>query len=146
MTADDFDIVEIPGGAALLGTARAIIAEDAEGPLVKKRVKPYRIGRTTVTNAEFAAFIDATGYITEAEHFGWSFVFWLHVPDEFGPTEGVREVEWWRRVDGANWRDVNGPGTQKSHWKEDHPVVHVSWNDAKTYAGWAGGRLPSELE
>ena len=78
--------------------------------------------------------------------FGWAFVFWSQVPDSVGATEGVLDVEWWRRVDGAHWRDINGPDTQKAAWHPEHPAVHVSWNDARAYARWAGGRLPTELE
>ncbi len=112
----------------------------------RKKVKPFRIGQTAVTNAQFAAFVAQTGHITEAELFGWSFVFWSQVSDSVGPTEGVSDVEWWRRVEGANWCDVNGPGTQAFAWRADHPVVQVSWNDARAYASWAGGRLPTEIE
>ncbi len=70
----------------------------------------------------------------------------MQVPKSLGPTLGVKDVDWWRRVDGANWRDINGPGTMDAAWDPDHPVVHVSWNDAQTYASWVGGRLPSEAE
>ncbi|TNF20677.1 MAG: formylglycine-generating enzyme family protein [Rhodobacteraceae bacterium] len=138
--------VEIPGGRALLGTDRPVLAEDAEGPLRRKTIAPFRIGVTTVTNAQFAAFIEETGHVTEAERFGWSFVFWSQVPSAVGPTQGVVDVEWWRRVDGATWRDINGPGTAEAAWHPDHPVVHVSWNDARAYAEWIGGRLPTEAE
>ena len=84
--------------------------------------------------------------MTEAERFGWSFVFWSEVPESVGPTQGVPDVQWWRRVDGANWRDINGPGTMDEAWHPDHPVVQVSWNDARAYADWVGGRLPTEAE
>ena len=127
-----------------MGTSRPIIVEDAEGPVSEKRVKPFLMGETAVTNAEFAAFIEDTGHVTEAERYGWSFVFWAQVPEAVGPTEGVADVEWWRRVFGATWRDINGPGTEA--WQPDHPVVQVSWNDARAYAAWAGGRLPTEIE
>lgn len=138
--------VEIPGGTGLVGTDDPILLDDAEGPCRRKKVAPFRIGVTTVTNAQFAEFIEATGHVTEAERFGWSFVFWAQVPEEIGPTQGVVDVEWWRRVDGANWRDINGPGTAEAAWMPDHPVVHVSWNDARAYADWIGGRLPTEAE
>ena len=138
--------MDIPGGSGLLGTSAPILLEDAEGPLRRKRVAPFRIGETAVTNAEFAAFVAETGYVTEAERFGWSFVFWNQVAKSVGLTQGVPEVQWWRRVDGATWRDITGPGEKDADRYPDHPVVHVSWNDARDYAAWAGGRLPTEAE
>ncbi len=138
--------VLIPGGQAIVGLAKAIIPDDGESPLRKQRLAPFRISPTTVTNAEFSAFIKATDYKTEAERFGWSFVFWAQVPEALGETHAVQGIEWWRKVDGATWRDINGPGTADEAWNSDHPVVHVSWNDAQAYANWAGGRLPTEAE
>lgn len=138
--------VEIPGGTGFVGTSTPHIAPDGEGPFRKKRLSGFRMSETAITNAQFAQFVDETGYITEAEQFGWSFVFWSQVPQELGPTEGVLDVEWWRRVDGATWRDAHGPGTDIATARPDHPVVHVSWADAKAYARWVGGRLPSETE
>lgn len=146
MSADDFAAVQVAGGTAFLGTGQPIIPDDEESPFRTKRVKPFKIAETTVTNAQFAAFVEATGHETEAERFGWSFVFWAQVAKEVGPTQAVVDVEWWRRVDGATWRDINGPGTEGMAWHPDHPVVHVSWNDARAFAAWAGGRLPTELE
>ena len=140
------DAVLIPGGASLLGTQNPQIPDDGEDPMRKTRIKPFRMGATSVTNAQFKAFVEATGYVTEAERFGWSFVFWAQVPESLGATQGVIDTEWWRRVDGANWRDINGPGTMAEHWHPDHPVVQVSWNDARAYADWVGGRLPTEAE
>ena len=109
------------------------------------RLKPFLMGRTTVTNAQFRQFIEATDYVTEAKRFGWSFVFWNQVPHHVGATQGVVEVEWWRRVDGATWCSPNGPQTEDA-CLDDHPVVHISWNDARAYAAWVGGRLPTEAE
>lgn len=137
---------EIPGGTALLGTAQAVIDADAESPLKKKRIAPFRMAETAVTNAQFARFIDATGYVTDAERLLWSFVFWSHVPEAVGATQAVAEAQWWRRVDGANWRYILGPGQDLAAARPDHPVVHVSWNDAAAYASWIGGRLPTEVE
>jgi sulfatase modifying factor 1 len=142
----EFETVRVPGGVSLLGTSVPCIPDDGEAPLRKTSIAPFRMGVTTVTNAEFQRFIDQTGHVTEAEQFGWSFVFHAQIPDTVGPTQGVVGVEWWRRVDGANWRDVNGPNTEAESWKPDHPVVHISWNDARAYAEWAGGRLPTEAE
>ena len=137
--------VEIPGGRALVGTRRAELADDGEGPVRRVAVKPFLLGATTVTNAEFAAFVEATSHVTEAERWGWSFVFWSDVPKSAGPTEGVIGSEWWRRVDSATWRAIHGPGSEDA-CRPDHPAVHMSWNDAAAYAAWVGGRLPSEAE
>ena len=137
--------VEIPGGRALVGTGRAELADDGEGPVRRVAVKPFLLGATTVTNAEFAAFVEATSHVTEAERWGWSFVFWSDVPKSAGPTEGVVGSEWWRRVDSATWRAIHGPGSEDA-CRPDHPAVHMSWNDAAAYAAWVGGRLPSEAE
>ncbi|MDR6308546.1 formylglycine-generating enzyme family protein [Pacificitalea manganoxidans] len=137
--------LRVEGGRALVGTATPRLPQDGESPLRRVTLKPYLLSPTTVTNADFAAFIDATGYRTEAERFGWSFVFWAQVPPHVDAPHGVVGVEWWRRVDGADWRNINGPDTAEA-WHPDHPVVHVSWNDARAFAHWAGGRLPSEAE
>jgi formylglycine-generating enzyme required for sulfatase activity len=134
----------IPGGRAEIGTDRPQIATDGEGPRRFVKVKPFRIGTTAVTNAEFAIFVEDTGYMTEAERFGWSYVFGTHIQgvDE---TAGVVGAEWWRRVDGCFWRMPLGPASGLAG-RESHPAVHVSWNDAVAYAAWAGGRLPTEAE
>ncbi len=138
--------VSIPGGRSLCGTARPEIPDDGEDPLRKTTVKPFLMGGTTVTNAEFAAFVTATGFVTEAERLEWSFVFWAHVSERIAETEAVAALQWWRKVEGANWRDITGPGTQSEVWLPDHPAVHISWNDAQAYAAWVGGRLPTEAE
>lgn len=136
----------IPGGSGLIGTDRPVFLSDEEAPVRRTKLKPFWIGRTPVTNAQFEEFVTATNFKTEAERFGWSFVFYLQLPQDYQPTLGVAGLEWWRRVDGANWRDVLGPGSAQDHCHPDHPVVHVSYNDAMAYANWAGGRLPTEAE
>ena len=142
---DISEIRAIPGGSAFFGTDRPELPVDGEAPLRRKRLKPFRIDACAVTNARFAAFVKATGYVTEAETFGNSFVFALHLPPDTPPNEGVAAAPWWRMIDGANWRAIHGPGTE-DHAQPDHPVTHVSWNDANAFARWAGGRLPSEAE
>lgn len=136
--------IDIPGGTALLGTSAPLIADDGEGPLRRKKLRPFRMAPNTVTNAEFAEFVAATDYVTEAERIGWSFVFFSDVPSDVRETQAVLGTEWWRRVDGATWLAPHGPGTVQP--APDHPVVQVSWNDAVAFARWCGGRLPSEAE
>ena len=138
------DAVQIPGGAGLLGTAHPHLPQDSEAPPLKRtKVKSVWMERGTVTNAQFAAFVAETGFVTEAERLGWSFVFASHVADSVGATEGVLEAQWWRQVFGATWAAPHGHG---STTEPDHPVVQISWSDARAYAKWAGGRLPTEIE
>lgn len=137
-------VVDIPGGTAQIGTAQPQIRDDGEGPLRRKKIKPFRISSMTVTNADFAEFVADTGYVSEAERIGWSFVFFSDVPSTQKATQGVVGTEWWRVVNGATWYAPHGPGTTTI--APDHPVVQVSWNDAVAYALWCGGRLPSEAE
>ena len=139
------DVVEVPGGIAMVGTNSPVLEIDGEQPLRTTKVRPFLMDKTTVTNKRFADFVDATGYITEAERLGDSFVFAGHLASEIGPTRAVAAAQWWRQVDGANWRSIHGPGSEHA-WRPDHPVVQVSWNDAVAFAAWAGGRLPTEAE
>ncbi len=137
------DIVWIEGGASHVGTSRPELKADGEYPIRRTRLKRFGISRYAVTNAQFAAFVRETGYRTEAEEIGWSFVFRGLMPEPSGPQpEGL---PWWSGVDGATWDHPLGPG---SDWRglENHPATHVSHNDAAAYAHWAGGRLPSEAE
>lgn len=141
---DVSDIRPIPGGTALVGTDAPVLAMDGEGPLRRKRLKPFGMDATAVTNARFAAFVAATGYVSEAERLGDSFVFHALLPQGTPPLPAVPEVPWWRIAPGASWRAPFGPEGPPA--PDDHPVVHVSWNDARAFAAWAGGRLPTEAE
>jgi formylglycine-generating enzyme required for sulfatase activity len=102
----------------------------------------------TVTNRDFAAFVEATNYRTEAEAFGWSFVFWAHLPQaDFAALvqDTALNAPWWCKVPHARWNQPEGPGSNVRA-RQDHPVVHVSWNDASAYAAWASKALPTEAQ
>ena len=142
------DMVRIPGGIFLMGTDDdAGFPADGEGPIREVDVSPFFIDETAVTNAQFGRFVRQTRYRTEAERYGWSFVFHSFVPRKVARTvtQAVAEAPWWWRVDGACWRRPEGQGSGISR-RMDHPVVHISWNDAQAYCRWAGKRLPTEAE
>jgi sulfatase modifying factor 1 len=128
-----------------VGTQRPVIEEDGESPLRKIALRGFCLEAHAVTNARFAAFVAATGYVTEAERFGWSTVFRGLLPTDapYPPSRGP--TPWWVKVDGACWSAPEGPGSSIED-RGDHPVVHVSWADARAFAAWCGGRLPSEAE
>ena len=118
---------------------------DGEGPAHDVAVSAFAIDRFAVTNDAFAEFVGATGHVSEAEHYGWSFVFAAFLPEGFPDTRAVVGAEWWRQVYGADWRHPNGPQSTIED-RMDHPVVHVSWTDASAYCDWSGTRLPTEAE
>ena len=136
----------VPGGSFAYGCDRREgNPADGEGPSRRVDVDAFRIDRCAVTNARFARFVAATGYVSDAERIGWSFVFAGLLPDDFEETRGVAAAPWWRQVYGASWRQPEGRHSDIAS-RLDFPVTHVSHNDALAFCGWAGKRLPIEAE
>jgi formylglycine-generating enzyme len=142
-------MIALPDGTFLMGTDyRDAFSADGEGPVRSVSLSPFSIDTYPVTNRNFAGFVEATGYRTESEIFEWSFVFWAHLPqDRFEELveDTVAAAPWWCKVPGASWKQPEGPGSHVAD-RADHPVVHVSWNDAAAYAAWARKSLPTEAQ
>jgi len=141
-------MVLIPGAEYLMGNQDGEgYPADGEGPVRRVRLNSFFIDVCTVTNAQFAQFVKSTGYKTEAETFGWSFVFHSLVPAVVAETvnQAVLEAPWWWLVADSYWRRPEGPGSSVVK-RPTHPVLHVSWNDAVAYCQWAGKRLATEAE
>jgi formylglycine-generating enzyme required for sulfatase activity len=147
------DAVKIPGGTFLMGS------EDfypEEAPVHRVTVDGFWMDRHSVTNTEFARFVDASGYVTLAERVPKARDYPgaradLLVPGSLVFRKPPHRVDlrdignWWAYVPGADWRHPEGPGSSLEG-REAHPVVHVAYEDAKTYAAWAGKSLPTEAE
>lgn len=127
--------VDIPGGAFIMG-AHALYPE--EGPPTRVFVSPFQLQVHEVTNSQFAEFVSATGYVTDAEKKDGS--------AQFRETDTPSDLlSWWSIDAEASWKTPGGSGTDLSGL-DLYPVVHVSLNDARAYAKWAGGRIPTQVE
>lgn len=136
------DIIWLDGGQSHVGTDTPEIGADGEAPRRQVTIKPFGLSKYSVTNRQFSDFVADTEYRTDAEMFGWSYVF----NDRRDQSEGYAEgAPWWKAVEGGCW---SAPFGSESDIRdlEDHPVVHISGNDARQYAEWCGGRLPTEAE
>jgi len=142
-----------------MGTDAPGVSGDGEAPARRVCVSSFHIGATEVSVAQWAAFARASGHATDAERFGWSFVFEGHATElaNVASSQSVAAAPWWIRVDGADWRHPRGPDSDalapgdpggEPGGMREHPVVHVSWHDAHAFcaAAFPGGRLPTEAE
>lgn len=137
----------IEGGTFQMGTDKAKIYLDGESPSRLVTLDPYYFDVYEVSNSEFELFVNTTSYVTEAEKFGDSFVLEARISEEVKKdiSQVVAAAPWWLPVKGAEWRHPEGPDSSISS-RMDHPVTHMSWNDATAYCQWAGKRLPTEAE
>lgn len=139
-------MVTIPGGSYRIGNPRGDgYHADGEDPAHVVHLDTFLISPTAVTNAEYHAFVQATGYETDAERFGWSFVFVGLLPESLQNNPSPQRTPWWKQVHGADWRHPEGPRSSIED-RLEHPVIHVSWNDSQAYCAWSGTRLPTEAQ
>jgi sulfatase modifying factor 1 len=146
-------LVAIPAQPAAVGSDRHY---PEEAPVREVSVDAFSIHAHPVTNAEFETFVSATGYVTVAER-PLNPAEYPGAPAEnlqpgsmvFCRTEGpvdLRHINlWWRWTPGASWRHPVGPRSSVDK-RAEHPVVHVAYEDAESYATWAGLALPTEVE
>lgn len=128
------------------GTSAPVIPNDGEGIIRQARLRSFCLDAWCVSVERFAAFIAETGYETDADRLGWSFVFrgLLLSPHDAEIVGAYDRAGWWWAIAGANWK--HPCGAEEPPATPDHPVTQISWNDATAFANWAGARLPTEIE
>src|SRR3954453_13157343 len=120
------ELIALDGGWFQMGSEDTYAyEEDGEGPVRSVRVAPFQIAAHVGSNRQFAEFVDATGYVTSAEHYAASFVFGGLLPDDFPPPRAVAAAPWWREVPGACWRHPEG-GHSTVDARADHPRTDAS--------------------
>lgn len=142
------NFVTIPAGEFLMGSDETFYPTDGEGPSRSVWLDEFKISKYSVSNLEFASFVHATGYKTEAEMFGWSYVFKGFVDETSMENQAIgvaTTAPWWLAIEGANW--FYPYGNSKTVVETlNHPVVHISFNDALAFCNWSGLRLPTEAQ
>ncbi|HEX4855823.1 MAG TPA: SUMF1/EgtB/PvdO family nonheme iron enzyme, partial [Limnobacter sp.] len=131
-------IITVQGGEFRMGSNAHYPEERPERTV---RVESFRLDSAPVRNIDFARFVAATSYETLAERKGFSHVFCM----TDGPVRLDNPDAWWKATQDANWKNPR-PGSELLPDFDIHPVVHIALEDAKAYAQWAGGRLPTEAE